>query len=972
MHSVRAVRRSLLVALAFAGTACPGESRPPAPILGEVRISEVVSSNLGGGPHAGRDERGEWDDWIELQNLTDHDVDLAGLFVSDHLGDARRYQIPLDPALVLKAGARRMLFADGEVHQGSAHLPFLIASKGEGVVITTADGVELDAISVPPLATGESYARLDDGFTVCATPTPNAKNDCVDLPTIPTTYDPYAWPDPWPPVNDAAVLISEVSRTFVELENHGPAIDLATLTLAFTTLVPPATSGEPTAIPVTGTLAANARMAIDVALPDGALVTLADGDEALDRVTFEALGEDVLARPADGTDLHLRCGPDSATPGASFDGCSTPTGTSRPAFLRGLRSDADIDRLAEHDPERTSDARSVKFVIDRLNGNTVYFMDSETFPLHFDWVWEVIEKKAPFDLCDAQERAIHDAEWVRFSQRNYFNNVNRPYYLGTLVHYVDSDLFTIEFASGDRITPQQIREAFFLVAEAVREPERLFLRPTTASFEERMGELEGHVPIVPAGAPFMGTRFVALNPGVAYGTLVHVEDPAEAVLSFQTIPIFSRIPNDVPLVSGTITEELQTPLAHVNVLAQNRGTPNMALLDAATDERIAPFLDRLVRLEVSGDDFSIHAATSTEAEAFWEERFGSRPPFTPERDVSVRNIVDLSTASIVDTPRVGAKAAQYAELMNLDFQRFGGACAVLSGDKLLPIPRPAFAIPFARYLDHLERHGIDAEIDALMANLPEGVAERREAVERIAKRIEDAPVDPAFLASLESLVSSRFGPERVRLRSSTNVEDLVGFNGAGLYTSKSAQANSDVRPISDALREVWASTFTFRAFEERRLFNVDESQVAMGVLVHRGFPGEDANGVVITKNIIDPARAGYYVNAQVGEISVVNPEGAFVAEQLLYKAFNPPEISVLARSSVTQGAPVLSLAEAQRLACVVSAAHNRFADHYTDPLTRADFALDVEFKIDGPNRDVVIKQARPYIGVAVVETTCSE
>lgn len=967
--------RRALPLFALALTACPGESRPPAALPGEVWISEVVASNVGGGPRAGRDERGEWDDWIELENRTDHDVDLAGVFVSDKLGAPDRHQIPLDPPLVLSAGGRILLFADGEPHQGSAHLPFLLSKKGEGVVISTADRVELDAISVPPLETGESYARLADGFTVCATPSPSQPNDCLVRPTIPKTYEPYAWPSPWPPANDAAVVISEVTRTFVELENHGPSIDLATLTLSHGTLVPPALPSPtmPNSVPLSGTLASGARIAIDVALPDGAAIVLAKDGAALDVVTYEALGDDVLARPDDGTDLHVRCAAESATRGSAYTGCVGPVaGTVRPSYLRALRSDADLSRLEESDAERTSDSRSVKFVVDRLNGNTVYFMDSVTYPLHFDWVWEVIDKKTPFDTCDPQQRAVHDAEWVRFSQRSYFNTVNRPYYLGTLVHYPDSDLYTIEFASGDRITPEQIREAFFLVAEKVYGANRLFVRPTTASFEERLAELEGHVPIVPASAPFEGTHFVALNPGVAFGVLQRVEDPEEAALTFQTIPIFERIPNDVPLVAGTITEELQTPLAHVNVLAQNRGTPNMALLDAAADPRIAPFLDRLVRLEVTKGDFTIRAATSTEAEAFWEERFGSRPPFVPERDLSVRDIVDLSTASLADIPRIGAKAAQYAELMNLDFSRFGGSCAVLAGSTELPMSRPAFAIPFARFVDHLQRNGIDTLITETMANLPEGPSERRAALETIRDRIEKAPIDPDFLAALESRVSARYGLERVRLRSSTNVEDLVGFNGAGLYTSQSAQANSTVRPIADALRTVWASTYTYRAFEERRLYNIDESQVAMGVLIHRGFPGEHANGVAITKNIVDPARSGYYINAQVGEISIVNPTGSFVAEQLLYKAFNPPEISVLVRSSVTNGAPVLSTEEAQRLACVLGAAHSRFADLYTDAVTRKDFALDVEFKIDGPNRDVVIKQARPYIGTTFVESTCSE
>lgn len=934
---------------------------------GEVIISEVVSTNLGGGPNAGRDDRGEWDDWLELENVSGHDVDLAGLWVSDSFLRPDRHRLPDGEPIVLKADERIMLFADGEAHQGPRHLPFVISKGGEALMIATSGGIELDRIEVPQLRAGQSYALIDGAWQICESPSPARDNDCTVKPVLPPTYKAFTWPSPWPPLPDAPVILRRVSRRSIEIENRGDAIDLSSVSLstgAVALPTPAPTSPLPNAVGMSGRLEANATVAIDVDLDASAGVVLVGPDGALwDRLVFEALGpEDVLVRGED----------------AIFRAASPIVREIAPPFLRALRAPEDIALLADHDAERTSDARSVKFVVDRLNGNAVYFMDSVRWPLHFDWTWELIDGRPAFDLCDPADKARHDVEWGRFSQVNYFSTTARRYYLGTLVHYADSDLYTIEFASGDLILPDQIRDAFFIVASKFFAPERLFFRPTTASFEERVSELDGYLPIVPPDAPFKGTRFVPLNPGVAYGVLqVVAEEGDEDLLSFQSIPIFSRIPNDVPLVGGTITEELQTPLAHVNVLAQNRGTPNMALIDASSDPRIAPFVDQLVRLEVTGTDFSIRVATSSEAEAFWAEKFGSRPVFVPQLDTSVRSVVSLDGASIGDTPRIGAKAAQYAELMNMDFAQWSGgrfgACASAGGtDGGLPIPRPAFAVPFARYVEHLERHGIDTEIQALLENedVLANPAERRAALKAIRDRIEDSPIDPDFVEALETLVEARFGLDRVRFRSSTNVEDLVGFNGAGLYTSKSAQARSTVRPIAEALARVWASTYSFRAFEERRLFNVDETKVAMAVLIHRGFPGEEANGVAITKNVVDPSRFGYYVNAQVGEISIVNPEGDFVPEQLLYKAFVPPEVTVLARSSVTAGMPVMSEDEVFRLACVIGAAHNRFRDHYADVIDPKDFALDVEFKIDGPNRQVWIKQARPYIGTAIVETSC--
>ena len=44
--------------------------------------------------------------------------------------------------------------------------------------------------------------------------------------------------------------------------------------------------------------------------------------------------------------------------------------------------------------------------------------------------------------------------------------------------------------------------------------------------------------------------------------------------------MLDEAPNDISVVQGIITEEFQTPLSHVNVLSQNRKTPNMGLRNA--------------------------------------------------------------------------------------------------------------------------------------------------------------------------------------------------------------------------------------------------------------------------------------------------------------------------------------------------------------------------------------------------------
>lgn len=47
--------------------------------------------------------------------------------------------------------------------------------------------------------------------------------------------------------------------------------------------------------------------------------------------------------------------------------------------------------------------------------------------------------------------------------------------------------------------------------------------------------------------------------------------------------------------------------------------------------------------------------------------------------------------------------------------------------------------------------------------------------------------------------------------SSTNAEDLEGFNGAGLYESIKVMDTSNKDDISKAIKAVWASTWTMRS-----------------------------------------------------------------------------------------------------------------------------------------------------------------
>ena len=77
---------------------------------------------------------------------------------------------------------------------------------------------------------------------------------------------------------------------------------------------------------------------------------------------------------------------------------------------------------------------------------------------------------------------------------------------------------------------------------------------------------------------------------------------------------------------------------------------------------------------------------------------------------------------------------------------------------------------------------------------------------------------------------------KLRYRSSTNNEDLPGFNGAGLYDSKTQKpSETEDDGIDKSLKQVYASMWNFRAFTEREFHRIDHSAAAMGVVVHPNY-----------------------------------------------------------------------------------------------------------------------------------------
>ncbi|MCA9541687.1 MAG: lamin tail domain-containing protein, partial [Myxococcales bacterium] len=654
-----------------------------------LRINELMAKNEG----TAVDEFGEVADWIELINIGDSLLNLEGARIDDSLHGPGH---PL-PGRLLAPGEVIVLWADGQVDQGPWHLPFKLSSEGEDVALWAPDGVMVDHVEMPSLRENEVYARQPDGtgdFVTCDWATPRRANgDQCGPPPPPDiedeVYAEYDWPEPWPAVPMPLILTELALRPaqFVEVLNVSDApVALADFQVRLAAQGP----GEPWPAREVGAalawpverLGPGERVAVSVVAVSFKKLTTDPSFEGvaqlwqtgvadpIDRVDFMAWPEGAALTRVPDTGRHQFCA--ALTPGAPNDNCDPLP--SRPVDaivgrLRHLRTPGDFAALAEGGVQ--VGVESVKVVVDLEAGDVTHLLGSRRWDLHYTFVRELIDGDPHLDRCDPNENAFFNAGWRAFSEVNYLQVEGRRYLLGTLEHHGGADLYTLEFAAGDVISPEQIRHAFFVAMQHVIDPLRYAFRPVTGQHQAHARTLEGTLPIVGPNAPFIGQSYQPLTQTVGYGvlTFVPVHELDSAPLGPQSLVVTDQVPNDIALVGGLITESFQTPLAHVNLLSRNRDTPNMALTGARDDPRIAPFFGELVRLDVRAGTFELRVADPAEAAAFWQARRPQGPPLRPRLDESVRGVVPLAGRGLEDLPAVGAKAAGLAELGNVVSQR---------------------------------------------------------------------------------------------------------------------------------------------------------------------------------------------------------------------------------------------------------------------------------------------------------------
>lgn len=629
-------------------------------------------------------------------------------------------------------------------------------------------------------------------------------------------------------------------------------------------------------------------------------------------------------------------------------------------FAPQLGCESDFQALASAPLDASiPGARSVKTVVDRVDEGRLYFQNSERYPIH----WEFASAHLSGDGLPIVPGLSG------FNTTEYFSP-DRRFILGAVTWYEEPQVWAWELSPYDTANVDLITQAFRTVRDNAWFGEDLVFHPTSDAIETRAVDLPDDIPVMTTDELFDGITFQPLNLGTSMGLLAYhtADDVEDGNVWFREIVVLDAVPNDIAVVMGIITDDFQTPLSHINVLSQNRGTPNMARIGAWDAADLRALEGKWVELTVEPNGYAVREVTQAEADAWWDANQPEPLDVTP---------MDPSVTGLWDEGDILDSELSLAEGLTAALPVFGGKASHFAGMAAVEeVPHPtAFAVPVHYYDAHMRNNGL-YEVARAMMDDPEFQSDtvvRSQKLAELRQAIEEAPVDPDFIDLVERKIrqgvrDGLYPSTRFRFRSSTNAEDTSGFNGAGLYTSKTGDPQDPGRPVDEAIREVWASLWSSRAFEERAYYGIDHLNIGMALLCHRGFPDEKANGVAITGNIYDLSglEPAFYINVQHGEESVVFPEPGVTTDQIIYYFDRPNQPAVYIQHSnlIPSGQTVLTSEQLHALGGALKAIHQQFLPVYGR--SGGFYAMDTEFKFDihpeSGELELFVKQARPYPG----------
>lgn len=596
--------------------------------------------------------------------------------------------------------------------------------------------------------------------------------------------------------------------------------------------------------------------------------------------------------------------------------------------LNEIKAQADFDSIARTYHQGTPFALPhAMFVIDRKNKNKIYYVNSQRFRFHKDFLLA--------NYLVARGEDIFKPIYI---------DENRRFIVGTIAWQKPVEKFTWELWEGDLATVEHIKLANDVINKTFFQ--EVFYKPNSIRQEDVSAELG--IDRVLQSDIAKNQEYLALNTGKAIGR-IHIIDKLDDTVEIgdNEILVLKELPLNLPPVRGIIVAKPSTPLSHVNILAKGWNIPNVYIKDA--DKLFKEFDTYWVTLDASLTDYKIKRADKEDlVNTFIREED------VPPSNLDVKKLAGLREMRKKDSLIYGSKSANLGEMLNAKAASF--------------IVPDGFTVPFYWYDKFIK----DNEIDKIILQLIDdndfvhNPRIRRQKLEELRAQIQNAKFDEDLKQQILQKWRTQLGGKAVFVRSSSNSEDLPNFSGAGLYSSVANVTEED--KLIEAVKKVWASLWKFEAYEARVRNYVSQTDVYMSALIQLGV-NMDRGGVMITKDPFDEENENaVYISAVCGHNSLI-PDNKGIPEQIL---FNPKSNSVIVMT-LTQQENAFTFDDAGGLKETRDKCANRQGRVLSDVQARnlAKTALSIKRIFGGKKEQDIeyglykgqlyVVQARPYI-----------
>jgi hypothetical protein len=510
-------------------------------------------------------------------------------------------------------------------------------------------------------------------------------------------------------------------------------------------------------------------------------------------------------------------------------------------FLNKISAQADFDRIARvYHPGTAYALPHAMFVIDRKFKNKIYFVNSQKYRFHKDFLLA--------NYLIPRGGDVFDTIYIRQDRR---------FIVGTIAWQKTVEKFTFEMWEGDMASAEIIKLAYDTINKNFYE--EVAFKPNSTRQDDVTAELG--IRRISADEIQKNQEYLALNTGKAVGRIHIIEKLDDTVeIGENEILVLKELPMNLPPVRGIIVAKPSTPLSHVNILAKGWGIPNVYIKDA--DKLFKEFDTFWVSFEATLTKPIIKRADLEEI-----KKNPSTEETAPPSNLKVTKIASLREMRKKDSIVYGSKSANLGEMINAKIP----SLAVPDG----------FTVPFYWYNKFMEDNGFDEKVDEYLDDndFVHNPRIRRRMLEAFRAEIQAGKFDENLKAEIIEKWKTELKSQGVFVRSSSNSEDLPNFSGAGLYSSV-ANVKTEEK-IIEAVKTVWASLWNFDAYEARVRNYINQREVYMSALLQVGI-NMDSGGVMFTKDPFDPDNENaVYIAAVWGHNDPITGN-KFVPEQLLY------------------------------------------------------------------------------------------